>query len=128
MTKEEAIEELKWNEYFESNPEKKEAQSMAIKSLEQEPCEDCEDCKHNDGECCRLLYEESELPIADVVEISKGATNGDMIKAMLNPYNICEYKYSVHVYMTEKDFWNGNYQMNLDSDWWNSLYKKGVEE
>jgi hypothetical protein len=52
-------------------------------------------------------------------------TNGEVIQTMLNPYKICEYKYSVHVYMTEKDFWNGNYQMNLDSDWWNAPYKKG---
>ena len=60
---------------------------------------------------------EHAIPIPD------NATNGEVIMAMLNPYKICEYKYSVHVYMTEKDFLNGNYQMNLDSDWWNAPYK-----
>ena len=60
--------------------------------------------------------------------IPEGATNGDVVMAILNPYKICEYKYSVHVYMTEKNFWNANYQMNLDSDWWNAPYKKEVKE
>jgi hypothetical protein len=64
------------------------------------------------------------IPTANVIPIPEGATNGDMIKVMLNPYKICEYKYSVHVYMTEKDFLNGNYQMNLDSDWWYAAYKE----
>lgn len=63
-----------------------------------------------------------------IVVIPDNATNGDVVMAMLNPYKICEYKYSVHVYMTEKDFWNGNYQMNLNSDWWYAPYKKEVEE
>lgn len=40
MIKEEAIEELKWDEHFETDPKKKEALETAIKSLEQEPCED----------------------------------------------------------------------------------------
>ena len=61
----------------------------------------------------------------EIVVIPENATNGDVVMAMLNPYKICEYKYSVHVYMTEKDFLNGNYQMNLDSDWWYAPYKKG---
>ncbi len=68
------------------------------------------------------------IPEVEVIEIKEEMTNGDMIEAMLNPYKICEYKYSVHVYMTEKDFLNGNYQMNLDSDWWYAPYKKEVEE
>ena len=39
-----------------------------------------------------------------IVVIPDNATNGDMVMAILNPYKICEYKYSVHVYMTEKKF------------------------
>lgn len=66
--------------------------------------------------------------LKNAVIIPDNTTNGDMVMAMLNPYKICEYKYSVHVYMTEKDFWNGNYQMNLDSDWWNAPFKVESEE
>lgn len=40
MKREEIIEELEWDEHIETNPKKKEAYSMAIKSLEQELCED----------------------------------------------------------------------------------------
>jgi len=57
------------------------------------------------------------------VVIPKNATNGDMVKAMLNPYKICEYKYNVHIYMTERDFWKAEYQMNCDTSWWNAPYK-----
>ena len=37
MTKEEAIEELEFDEHFETDSKKKEAYSMAIESLKQEP-------------------------------------------------------------------------------------------
>ncbi len=61
------------------------------------------------------------------VIMPKNATNGDMIKAMLNPYKICEYEYSVHIYMTEKDFRKAEYQMNCDTSWWNAPYNMKSE-
>ena len=57
------------------------------------------------------------------IELPENATNGDVIKAIFNPYKICEYEYSVHVYMTEEDFWRADFQMNYDTSWWNALYK-----
>ncbi len=51
-------------------------------------------------------------------------TNGDIIIKNFNPYKVCEHKYSVHVYMTENDFINAEYQMSFDTDWWNSEYKE----
>lgn len=58
-------------------------------------------------------------------EEREDVTNGDMIKAMLNPYKICVYEYSVHIYMTEGDFRKAEYQMNCDTSWWNAPYKEG---
>lgn len=62
------------------------------------------------------------------IELSENATNGDIIKAIFNPYKICEYEYSVHVYMTEEDFWKAEYQMNYDTSWWNTPYGLGSEK
>ena len=66
-------------------------------------------------------------PMAEVF-IPENATNGDMIKTMFNPYKICEYEYSVHVYRTEEDFWKADYQMNYDTSWWNTPYKVESEK
>ena len=62
------------------------------------------------------------------IELSENATNGDVIKAIINPYKICEYEYSVHIYMTEEDFWKADYQMNYNASWWNAPYKVESEE
>ncbi len=67
------------------------------------------------------------VPIQNAIIIPDNATYGDIIKNLLNPYKICEYEYSVHIYMTEKDFWNAEYQMNCDTSLWNSPYQKEVE-
>ena len=69
-----------------------------------------------------------DIPIHNAIIIPKNATNGDMIKTMFNPYKICEYTCSVHVYMTEKDFWKADYQMNYDTNWWNTPYKVESKE
>jgi len=42
--------------------------------------------------------------MTSAIIIPENATNGDMIKAAFSPYKICEYKYSVHTYMTEEDY------------------------
>lgn len=62
------------------------------------------------------------------VEKRGTVTNGDMIKAMFNPYKICKYEFNVHVYMTERAFEETDYQMNYDRRWWNAPYKAESEE
>jgi len=69
----------------------------------------------------------NQCKIEDAIIIPEGATNGDMIKVMLNPYKICEYEYSIHIYMTEADFLKAEYQMNCDTSWWNTPYKEESE-
>lgn len=59
--------------------------------------------------------------------IPENPTNGDMIKAMFNPYKICKYEFNVHIYMTERDFEESDYQMNYDRRWWNALYNAESE-
>lgn len=54
--------------------------------------------------------------------LPQNPTNGDVIKAMFNPYKIWEYEDSVRIYMTEEDFWKADYQMNYDPSWWNAPY------
>lgn len=71
--------------------------------------------------------EEIMLALEQTRWISVDTTNGDMIKAMFNPYKVCEYKYGVHVYITEEDFWKADFQMNFDENWWNALYKSESE-
>jgi len=65
--------------------------------------------------------------VKNIVVIAHGATNGDVIKIILHPYKICEYEYSVHVYMTEEDFWKSNYIINCSMSWWKQPYT-GDEE
>lgn len=65
--------------------------------------------------------------VKNIVVIADGATNGDVIKSILHPYKICEYEYSVHVYMTEEDFWKSNYIINCSTSWWKKSYT-GDEE
>lgn len=50
-----------------------------------------------------------QMHILNGMPIPNNVTNGDMVKAMFNPYKICEYEYNVHVYMTEEDFWKAYY-------------------
>lgn len=59
--------------------------------------------------------------------VSKNTTNGDMIKAMFNPYKICKYEFNVSIYMTERDFEESDYQMKFDRSWWNAPYNTESE-
>lgn len=68
--------------------------------------------------------EKHDINIPNTIIIPPNATNGDVIKIILHPYKICEYEYSVHVYMTEEDFWKANYIMNCSTSWWNAPYQK----
>lgn len=60
--------------------------------------------------------------IKPILAIPENPTNGDMIKAMFNPYKICKNEFNVYIYMTEKDFEESDHQMNYDRRWWNSPY------
>ena len=63
----------------------------------------------------------------NAIIIPEGATNGDMIKAMFNPYKICKYEFNVRIYMTERAFEESDYQMYYDRRWWNAPYKAESE-
>jgi hypothetical protein len=67
-----------------------------------------------------------ETPTA--IRIPKGATNGDVIKAM---FPNCEQKENIHNGYFEMyfdgDFGNPSY-MRVREYWWNAPYKKEVEE
>lgn len=67
-------------------------------------------------------------PKTDSTNIPDGATNGDVIKAMFNPYKIFENTYSTHVYTTEEEFRDCDYQMICHTPWWNAPYKEESEE
>ena len=59
--------EIKGQGYADENEE---AYELAIKALEQDKCKhNCEECEHNDGECCRILFERSfeQEPCEDAV-------------------------------------------------------------
>lgn len=79
-----------------------------------------EDCGENTGDY--------DIPIHNAIIIPKGATNGDMIKAM---FPNCEQKEHMHngyfeMYF-DNDLKNASY-MRVSKDWWNTPYKKEVEE
>ena len=66
--------------------------------------------------------------LENCIEITEGATNGDMIKAM---FPNCEQKEHIHngyfeMYF-DKDLGNASY-MRVSNDWWNAPYKREVEE
>lgn len=72
----------------------------------------------------KRIWRGNEMKIE--IELPENATNGDMIKAIFNPYKICEYEYSVHVYMTEEDFWKADFRMNYDTSWWDAPYSNSI--
>ena len=61
----------------------------------------------------------------NAIIIPEGATNGDMIKAIFNPYKIFKGDFNVSVYMTERNFEESDYQMNYDRRWWDAPYEGG---
>lgn len=83
-------------------------------------------------DACRAEVWEGEA-LADInstkpiLTIPENPTNGDMIKAIFNPYKICKYEFNVHIYMTERDFEESDYQMKYDRSWWNAPYKAESE-
>lgn len=86
---------------------------------------------NNSREEC-LLYRDRnivrEQPTADVIPISEGATNGDMIKAMFPNAQIDYHEKSdlVDDYVTV--FIKGcDTCQDYSYDWWNALYMKEVK-
>lgn len=57
-----------------------------------------------------------------VIKIPENSTNGDMIKAILDPYYISESEHMVYVYLTENDYWNFEYIMTCNVGWWDMPY------
>ena len=79
-----------------------------------------EDCGENIGDY--------DIPIHNAIIIPRGATNGDMIKAM---FPNCEQKENIHngyfeMYFDD-DFGNPSY-MTVSKNWWNAPFKRGREE
>lgn len=62
------------------------------------------------------------------VEVNGTLTNGDMIKAILDPYYISESEHMVYVYLTENDYWNFEYIMTCNEGWWDMPYKAKSDE
>lgn len=62
-------------------------------------------------------FEAMDVAFCDAKPLPKDATNGDVIRAIVNPYRIIERPYFVTVYVTEKDFNNGYCHLSIDEDW-----------
>lgn len=63
-------------------------------------------------------------PTADVIPVPKGATNGDMIKAITGE----DFSRGASIYNHDLMICEGEYYLAFNVDWWNAPYKKGVEE
>ena len=57
-----------------------------------------------------------------VIKIPNNATNGDVIKALFNPYKICVYEYSVHVYITKENFDTCDDYVVYAREWWDAPF------
>ena len=76
--------------------------------------DECDRCEQY--ELCMEAY-----PPLNLIEIPKGATNGDMLKITFNPHKIFKFTYCVQVYFSEK------YYQLFGIEWWNAPYKRGNE-
>lgn len=63
--------------------------------------------------------------MAEYIEIPKGATNGDMIKAMFPGYHvqISTALKEVSLYYDGAEDYTGSW-IRFDLDWWNAPYRK----
>lgn len=90
------------------------------------------DCKGNFSECDTCLDDDlcnlvNEAPTVNAIIVPNGATNGDMIKAMFPNVKTWEVtRDDVHcAYIDFKDICEIK---SFPLSWWNSPYKKEVEE
>lgn len=60
-------------------------------------------------------------PTVDAIPIPKGATNGDMIKAMFPNISINEKEFTDLVMVYKLD----HHRKAFSEDWWNAPYKEG---
>lgn len=77
--------------------------------------DECDRCEQY--ELCMETY-----PPVNLIEIPKGATNRDMMKAMFPSMKIRWVSQS-HIGVTFRD--NQDYITQLESEWWNAPYKRG---
>ena len=61
----------------------------------------------------------------DFIEIPEGATNGDLIKAMIHNRENIHYGMNGEYYRLWSN--DGNLTMTCHTDWWNSSYRKEQE-
>ena len=76
--------------------------------------DECDRCEQY--ELCMETY-----PPLNLIEVPKGATNGDMIKAMFPSGKYGTNGVFVHVFID-------NQTMSFDLSWWNAQYKRGLEQ
>lgn len=81
---------------------------------------------------CEKVSDQRNAPTANVIPIPKGATNGDMIKAMFPNTSVCNTYPSFEdddVFFISID--SAKYvsiEMRVLKSWWNAPYKKGESE
>lgn len=140
MTREEAINKLvnaRYADEFQGDEELTTAHFMAIKSLEQEPCEDAISRElikkellklwNSDGDkdyCMETLRDfidelPSVTPKVNAIAIPDNATNGDMIKVMFPNISINETNRGFVLLESEND------NVSIWNSWWNAPYKRG---
>lgn len=82
--------------------------------------EHCCECEYANQVCYSIDEEQVfSVPLADVIEIPKGATNGDIIKALFKT-EILFVSEKFNVITVRYD----NHSKNYDLDWWNAPYRK----
>lgn len=70
-----------------------------------------------------MEYIEYMTPAADVIEIPKGATNGDMFEAMFPDIKIHKHeKTDICDAYIQIDIWD--FSICVSEDWWNAPYKE----
>ena len=82
--------------------------------------------ENNWEELVKFADDVASADTVQAIPIPKGATNGDIIKAMF-PHSLFEEHTDSDGY-TWMIMWNGiDYQCDFDIDWWNSPYKENKD-
>ena len=70
----------------------------------------------------KIWFSKESAIVGDAITIPDKPTNGDMIKAIFNPFQIIKYTSEVQVYFSER------YYQFYGMSWWNAPYKGGIME